>query len=169
MYWVSLCIGMILEYSSESKRYRPYTKKPAIHFNWSMISDGYTLCVNALHSSNDQLSVLTSSLMIPASDPPGTFPMCPSTLFSDLQCSWGCVHLCHVSPSLYLELSFGYHLTPPACGNLPMPMATFTFRATGLMLGPGGRGRRIYSSLLIPFLVGQKKTVMAVIMGNTAL
>lgn len=38
-----------------------------------------------------------------------------------------------------------------------MPMATFTFRTTGLMLGPRGRGRRIYSGLLIPFLVGQKK------------
>ena len=55
------------------------------------------------------------------------------------------MHLCHVSPSLYLELSFSYHLTspePPACGNLLMPMATFTFRATRLMLGPGSRGRR---------------------------
>lgn len=113
MYWVSLCIGMILEYSSESKRYRPYTKKPAIHFNWSMISDGYTLCER---SPLLQWPTLSSNFFSDDTQhqiPLGLSLCVPARCSRTFKCSGGCVHLCHVSPSLYLELSFSYHLTPP--------------------------------------------------------
>lgn len=72
-----------------------------------------------------------------------------------------CIFAIYLSPSLHLWLSFSHHLTslkPPSCGNFPVPMATFTFRITGLMLGPGSGGRKRNSSLLFSlFLAGQEK------------
>lgn len=52
---------------------------------------------------------------------------------------------CHLSvTSLHLELSFSHQRTTlklPACGNLPVPVVTLTFREARLMVGPGSEDR----------------------------
>lgn len=58
-----------------------------------------------------------------------------------------------LSPSLHLDLNFRRHLTflkSPAYGNLPVPMATFIFGTTGLLLGPGSGSRRRHSGHIFP-------------------
>lgn len=60
-----------------------------------------------------------------------------------------CIYSRCLSPSLHFKLSFGHYLTflkPPAFGNLCVPVAIFTFGATGLMLGPAAGSRRWHSS-----------------------
>lgn len=146
-----LCTGMVLGCSGESRRYRPCIRKPAIvvgALSLTGIPSAWQLSPPPM--AHSQLLQTTSGKWNPLS---GDTSISSSWHF--LHVSWDIalgppfMRRCRcLSPSFHFELSFSHHWTspkPPACGYLPVPMATLTFRTVRLMLGPGTGGSRWHS------------------------